>query len=107
MANLPQFPADGKVFYATLDTRPGFAYRDQAAACWFVEEADGARWLLHDVDRPALTLNGRVDLQRGAGLGPRVAAARTHTQNMLCCSGSLSLCDSNPRTHRGRIPLKA
>ena len=23
------------------------------------------------------------------------------------CSGSLSLCDSNPRTHRGRIPLKA
>src|SRR6266581_1167392 len=31
----------------------------------------------------------------------------THTEITLCCSGSLSLCDSNPRTHRGRIRLKA
>ena len=37
------------------------------------------------------------------------ARGRTLTvpQSRFCCSGSLSLCDSNPRTHRGRIPLKA
>jgi hypothetical protein len=61
MATVLQFPVDVKVFDATLDTRPGFAYRDQAAAVWFVEE-DGARWLLHDVDRPALVLNGQCAL---------------------------------------------
>jgi hypothetical protein len=61
MANVPQFPVDVKVFNATFEHQPGYAYRDTQDACWFVEE-DGARWLLHDVDRPALTLNGRVDL---------------------------------------------
>src|SRR6478672_10351323 len=33
--------------------------------------------------------------------------ASTAPQTMLSCSGSLSLCDSNPRTHWRRIPLKA
>jgi hypothetical protein len=31
-------------------------------------EEDGSRWLLHDVDRLALTLNGRVDLAQAQAL---------------------------------------
>src|SRR5262249_46370733 len=30
----------------------------------------------------------------------------THAASPVCCSGSLSLCDSNPRTYRGCIRLK-
>ena len=33
-------------------------------------------------------------------------AQGTHTQTPRMCGGSLSLCDSNPRTHRGCIWLK-
>ena len=35
-----------------------------------------------------------------------VCRTATGTQIALYCIGSLSLCDSNPRTHRGRIRLK-
>jgi hypothetical protein len=83
MQTVPQFPPDVKVFYAPLERLPGFAYRDQAAVVWFVEEDGGARWLLHDVDRPALTLNGRVDLAQAQALadGPGYAWVLNRNQH--------------------------
>src|SRR6266700_4764291 len=50
-----------------------------------------------------LCVSGRVKPNRPWDPLP----TRTAPQKRICCSGSLSLCDSNPRTHRGRIGLKA
>src|SRR5262245_44625872 len=59
--------------------------------------------------RPALS-TGRPLCRSSPQLPPvstRVSATGlTHTQIVLCCSGSLSLCDSNPRTHRRCIRRK-